>query len=157
MYPFETYKDRRIEFKKPIAVWDWKVKIYTITNKQIFEAQNTLEEVLLQLPNWLNEAAKSILPTYNQAFLIVHEAREGTWILLNWWTGGEMIETKVFFAEVETPKAIKPSPHKNSLLCVWELQVLSHEREAWIRHVLSNAEIPAYEHYLTDYLKSPSV
>lgn len=32
-------------------------------------------------------------------------------------------------------------------MCVWELQVIQHEREAWLRHVLTPSgrhDVPAY-------------
>ena len=132
---------------------EWSAKIYTITNKDKFTSFNILKNIKRHLPVWINQIVFSKLPTYNKAFLIIHEAREGVWILLNWWTGGEMIETKVFFTGYETPEIITDSPYKtNALLCVWELEVFAHERASWIKYILRNADKPDYSGYLKDTL-----
>ncbi|MEL7268195.1 MAG: hypothetical protein AAGL34_01325 [Bacteroidota bacterium] len=150
---FEQYKARTISFRSNMNVQDWTVKVYTISNRTQFESVTILNHCAKHLPVWLKRIEHSTLPTYKHAFLIVHEAREGVWILLNWWTGGEMIETKVFFANYDTPDIITDSPYNtNNLLCVWELEVFAHERASWIQHVLSKAEAPDYEAYKNDTL-----
>lgn len=149
----EQYKPRVIEFNKLIAVKGWHIKIYSITNRGQFESSKIAEQVFRELPKWINEAKNSKLITYKTAFLIMHEAREGVWILFNWWTGGEMIETKVYFSNYNEPTIIKESPYNtSSLLCVWELEVFAHERKAWIEHVLLKANSPKFKNYLKDTL-----
>lgn len=152
MADFEAYKQREISSLDTIQVSGWHVKIYTITNRDYFSAQKTLEEVFVLLPSWLSKAEFSCLPTYKTAFLVVHEAREGTWILLNWWTGGEMVETLTSFARLDSPSKIQESPYKNSMICVWELQIMLHERQAWIKHILSKPGSPDFENYNKDIL-----
>ncbi|WP_282040991.1 hypothetical protein [Winogradskyella flava] len=148
---FETYKSRTIAFDTCLDINEWGVKIYTITNKDKFGSKYILMNVKKHLPVWLKQIENSTLPIYKQAFLIVHEAREGVWILLNWWTGGEMIETKVFFSSFDSSEIITDSPYNtNSLLCVWELEVFAHERASWIKHVLLNANTPDYLGYIND-------
>ena len=150
---FETYRPRTILFDRCMGIQDWTVKVYTITNKGEFESLAILDNCKNHLPVWLSDIENSTLPIYKQAFLIVHEAREGVWILLNWWTGGEMIETKVFFSSFNTPTAITDSPYNtNALLCVWELEVFAHERASWITHVLSKADNPDFNAYIKDTL-----
>ena len=98
-------------------------------------------------------ANQSNLPTYKTAFLIVHEAREGVLILLNWWTGENMVETQIFFANYNTPNKIEASPFKEkALVCIWEIEIFSHERKAWISHVLSKPDAPDYGAYFEDVL-----
>lgn len=152
---FETYKPRKIEFLQLSEVDNWKVKIYSITNKEKFTSFDILQKVVAKLPIWLNKAEESHIPSHKIAFLIVHEAREGVWVLLNWWTGGEMIETKVYFVDYETPNIIRKSPYgTNSLLCVWELEVFLHERKTWIKEVLLNADNPMFNNYLEDVIRN---
>lgn len=148
---FETYKPRPIHFFELFQKHEWSVKVYTISNKSRFDSLGILEKARELLPEWLLAAAESKLAVYKKAFLIVHEGREGVWILFSWWTGGEMLRTKVFFAAYEHPIVIKSSPYAtNALLCVWELEVFAHERNAWIQHVL--VENPNYKAYLKDVL-----
>jgi len=151
---FETYKPRKIEFQQLVTTEDWNVKVYSITNKEEFNV-SIIENVLSELPNWIALAKKSDLPVYDIAFLIIHEAREGFLIVFNWWTAGEMVETKVYFANFNTPGVINVYPyHPKSLLCIWELEIFAHERKAWIHNVLSQANDPKFKAYLADTLNS---
>lgn len=150
---FEIYRPRRIEFKELAKVGDWHVKVYTITKEEKFTSYETLENVRLQLPKLLHSAQHSNLPTYKTAFIMVHQAREGVLILLTWWTGGEMVESKIFFSDYATPDKIEPSPFKDkALVCIWELEVFAHERKAWIDHVLSKPMDPDINGYLNSHL-----
>ncbi len=149
---FEHYKDREIAYYGLLDVAGWQVKTYTISNKPQFTAHTIRDLVLSALPNWLEKPGASQLPTYDHAFLIMHEAREGVWILLNWWTGGEMIARSTWFAGYEEPFQLVQQPENDGLVCVWELEVLWHERKAWIKHVLQHPQNPSYERYTQDVL-----
>ncbi len=152
---FEKYKSRKIKFSELLNINDWSVKLYSITNKDDFHSFEILENIKEALPVWLSDVEHSRLTIYRKSFLIVHEAREGVWVLLNWWTGGEMIQTEVFLIEYDKPDFIKKSPYtKGSLLCVWELEVFAHERKSWIKHVLKKSEAPKFDDYLKDVLKN---
>ncbi len=149
---FEQYKDRKIDFVNICSVDDFTVKVYTITNRDSFESQDTLAASIKALPSWMEKVKESSIPTYKHAFLIIHEAREGVLILLNWWTGENMIETKICFADFEHPTKIDSAIYdRKQLVCVWELEIFYHEREAWIKHVLSKSENPDFNTYKNDY------
>lgn len=149
---FTHYKDRSISYIDTLLIKDCSIKIYTISFRTEFKAISTLNEVLKEVEQWVDLLADSHLPTHKNAFLIVHEAREGTIILFNWWTGENMIETKLFYASFETPNRIEPSLfNSKQLVCIWELEVFFHERNAWIKHVLSNRVKADFEAYQKDY------
>jgi len=153
MNEFDTYKDRRIDFQGLHITDGWAVKIYTITMHDQFKSQETLQAILEQLDSlFLAIPRQSKLPIHNHAFLMIHEAREGVWVLFSWWTGGEMIETEVFLASYTAPRVISKSPHPGALVCVWELEIIIHERQAWIKHVLQQAAQPNFSDYQKDVL-----
>lgn len=150
---FEMYKPRKIEFREIVKVRDWQIKVYTITNRESFGSQQALSTVRNELPQLLAKAINSPLATYKVAFLIVHEGREGLWVLLNWWSDGEMVETQMNFIDKHQLQNITSSPYATrSLVCVWELEVFIHERQAWINHVLMQAKEPDFAGYLQDVL-----
>ncbi|MFT5917274.1 MAG: hypothetical protein ACI81T_003789 [Bacteroidia bacterium] len=148
----QQYKSRKIEFRQVEKVGDWQIKVYTITNRASFQSEQTLNSAIQQLKNWLEVAENTKLDAHGVGFLIVHEGREGVWVLLNWWTDGEILGTEVYFASFDKPTEIPKSPHKTALICTWELEVVIHERQAWILHVLENAEKPDFKSYLNDCL-----
>lgn len=150
---FETYSPRKIEFRETKQIEDWHVKLYTITKNEEYTSGTSQKALLEALPDLLQAAGQSSLPTYKTAFLIVHEAREGVLILLNWWTGENMVETQIFFSNYNTPNKIEASPFKGkALVCIWELEIFAHERKAWIEHVLSKPDAPDFQEYQKDVL-----
>lgn len=153
---FETYKPRRIDFVQNVETGNNRIKVYTISNKEKYDSPETLRSCIAKLPEWCTDIDHSTLPTHGHAFLIVHEAREGVLVLLNWWTGGEMLETKIYFANYDSPTKLVPSIYQDkALVCVWELEIFIHERSAWIEHVLSKAENPNFNGYMNDHLVQP--
>jgi len=152
---FEQFKQRAIKFDGLIKVRDWSVKLYTITNRKNFESVDILSNVKLNLPSILKYTEVLNLDLYNIGFLMLHEGREGVWIIFSWWVDGEIVQSKVLFSEFHKPNVITDSPYApSSLICVWELEVVAYERAAWIKHILLNADKPLFDDYLTDVLKN---
>ncbi len=155
MEAFETYRDRKIDFLGIDVLDEWQIKVYTITVNETFRSKEILKTVRGNLREvFLAETNLNELPVYRHAFIIIHEAREGVWILFSWWTGGEMLESIVRFAAYGNPGVIDSSPYSDSgfLICTWELEVYTHERKAWIAHVLKKVDNPDFEGYRQDGL-----
>ena len=151
---FERYLDRPKSFFGLVTAENFTVKVYTITNRREFESESTLEAAIKMLPDWVEKINQSQIVAHQNAFLIVHEAREGVFILLCWWTGGEMLETEIYFSAYDKPLLIIPSIYPNKhLLCVWELEIIQHERDAWIQHILSHPDHPNFDSYHKDFMK----
>ena len=151
MHTFEQYQPRKLAFQQLVTTNNWQTKIYSITNRPEFQGHKILESAIKALPQWTAAADSNGLPVYQVAWLIAHEGREGVWLPFSWWTGGEMVETIMYFAEHESPTELKSSPYsQNSMLCVWELEVFIHERQAWIKHILEQAAAPNFDAYLND-------
>ncbi len=152
-YQFNQYVERTVKFNEVISVNDCRVKIYTITNHSTFRSNELLNKAIAQLPEWLNDSTEFKLDTYNVAFLIVHEGRDGLWALINWWVGGEMLRTITYFAKFGDNSEFIPLPNKGAMACVWEMEVLRHERNSWVVHILKKPHQPNFESYLSDHLE----
>lgn len=151
---FELFQQRKIEFHELISINNWDVKVYSITKNKSFESEEILKTTLRELPKWIDRASNSNIETHHQAFLIVHEAREGVLILLNWWTGGEMLETIIHFVDYKQPTKMLESIYKDkSLVCIWELELFAHERKSWIKNILMHPESPKFDDYSRDIYK----
>ena len=152
MNTFEHYTARAIQFVDTIQAGDWYVKVYQQTMNEQFGALATFDRVLKHLEEWVTIPEKTSLPVYQHAFVIVHEAREGVWILLFWWTGGEMLNRSTWFASYDEPERLQHQPESDRLVCVWELEIVLHERKAWIDHILRNADNPDFEGYRQNHV-----
>ncbi len=102
--------------------------------------------------------AERILPTpavtatrYGVGFLGVHDGRGGNFVFVDWWEHENELHHHVFFSMSADPGALRPATAADPIACVWDLGVVAHEREAWIRHVLA-ADIPDLDAYIEDRL-----
>lgn len=144
----KTYQPRRVEFNRMVTIDGWNVKVYQITYRLQFESKGVLNKAILKLPEWLEKSKTLGLETYRTAFLIVHEGRDGVWTLLNWWIGGEMLQSITFYTDFNRPNEFQMLPKEGFMACVWEMAVTNFEREMWIEHILKKAEHPNFTAYL---------
>lgn len=146
---FRNYQERHITFHEQVAAGNWVVKIYTISPKASFESEEVLKSVKSKLPTLLEEASNH----HHSAFLIVHEGTDGVWSLVNWWTGREMLRTKTYFTSFQEKERLSLLPANGSLACVWELPLINHEKNAWVKHILKKPSQPAFEDYYQDFME----
>jgi hypothetical protein len=88
---------------------------------------------------------------FGVGFLIVHDARDSCYALVDWWVREEELHQRVFSAPPDQPGALAPL-RTPAIGSVWELAVTAHEQQAWLRHVLANPAGPNLEAYLADTL-----
>lgn len=146
---FKTYSPRSIAFKELVKVDNWKIKIYTISTKENFEADEVLEQIVQKLSDLLKPAQNH----HSIAFVIIHEANDGIWTLVNWWMGGNMLRTITYFTSFDKPNELELYLKSGSLSCVWEMLVIQYERDNWVKYILKKTENPDFNTYLSDNLK----
>lgn len=59
-----------------------------------------------------------------------------------------MLNTHIYLSEYATPTQFKLISGSGLFACVWELEVINHERLAWVQHVLHQYPTPDYATYL---------
>jgi len=146
----ESYKSRYINFRELLKLKDWRVKVYTISKTKEFDHPIFYGELLQQLPHWLLMENSFNASHDNCAFLIIHAGTEGIFSIINWWVGNNMLNTHVFISNHEQPHAFKKISGDGLAPCIWELEVINHERLSWLEHVLKQASSPDYETYIRD-------
>ena len=142
------YAAREIRFLEIWARPGWKIKCYAITHPErclpndiVFGAVKEL--LLSRLPDPDDKDHHGV------GFLIVHVAREAVFVLLDLWTGENMLRQHLFASELDAPTEFRDLNHSRLMACVWEMRVQSHERQAWIDTVLNNPAGPDLPAYLT--------
>jgi hypothetical protein len=146
------YKPRKVEFNRMVTTDGWSVKVYQLTCRLEFESKGVLDNAVLNLPKWLERSKTLGFETYRTAFLIVHEGHDGVWTLLNWWIGGEMLQSITFYTDFNKPDEFQMFPREGFMACVWEMAVIIFEREMWIEHILRQADNPDFTTYLEAHL-----
>ena len=131
-----TFKTRPICFVEVFNCNNWKIKCYTITYNAEVVSPKIIDTVKLNLGEWLLKSQDYNLPTYNIATLIIHKWRGGYFAIISWWTDENMLQLLVYLATNENPTHFKLYSDKGIVSCVWELEILWFERNAWVEEVL---------------------
>lgn len=91
---------------------------------------------------------------YGVGFLGIHDGRGENQVFLDLWINENELLHAYVVSPPEDPAALREAPEDHNSVCVWDLAVQCHERQAWIRHVLANPSGPDFEAYLADALSA---
>lgn len=147
----ERYEPRRITPLGIHGVDGWRLKLYGIAfgrdqpRPELVTA--ALEAAAAPLPQPLLSESR-----YGVGFLGVHDGRGGNFVFVDWWEQENELHHHVFFSSSEEPAQLRAAVDGDPIACAWDLGVIAHERDAWVRHVLGNPDGPDLEAYLTDQL-----
>jgi hypothetical protein len=154
-------RQRLVEVAEPYAarpvaalgMWrcgQWRIKKYTIAYARAAARPELVAAA--------EAAAVGVLPApavtpsrYGVGFLGVHDGRGGNLVFVDWWEQENELHHHVFFSTSDDPGSLRTATPSDPMACVWDLSVVAHEREAWIRHVLA-ADVPDLDAYLADQL-----
>lgn len=145
-----TYIPRPIRFVELYTIGDWKIKMYSISIHGEIVSPKNIQLAKYNLESWLDKSTIYELEKYNVATLILHEGKEGCFVIINWWIDENMLQHFVYLLDHNGDFRLF-SDH-GIITCVWELAVLWHERNSWVTHVLMKNEVPDLEAYLHDQL-----
>ena len=130
---------------------DWKLKLYGIAYGRDQPSPELVQAAL--------RAADSTLPVparrddrYGLGFLGIHHGRDSNFVFVSWWENENELQHRVFYSTPDRPDELRPATPQEPIACVWDLSVLAHEREAWVRHVLSRPTGADRDAYLADAL-----
>lgn len=86
---------------------------------------------------------------------IYHRGRDVHMLVLGWWARENELPLRVYVRGFGEGAAWRPAREDESI-CVWDLEVLWFEREAFVRHVLAPEQGPDIQAYLDDHLAAPA-
>ena len=137
----------------------WEIKAYAITASGADLSDGVLEAALGFVTSELQEKrleeqqlANDLAPEEKLGFLILHEGAEAVWLLVDLWIG-DILHHHLYRAPLDQPREFEKAWQDHSAACVWELEVIHHERNAWVEHVLRHPETPRYDQYLAASLQ----
>lgn len=145
-----AYKARSIRFLEIISHKAWKIKLYCIAVDKEFVLQEHIQNAKQNLDQWLSKSELYNLETYQTATLILHKGKEGCFAIINWWIDENMLQNFVYL--LNNNNEFKLFSDKGIITCVWELAIIWHERNAWVKHVLMKNEQPDFNAYLNEQL-----
>jgi hypothetical protein len=140
-HPFKT---RRIVSRGLVECGDWRLKRYDV----LFDADRIDDRtyaggLALAIEALPCPAATSARP--GVGFVICHHGRGVHYIVLSWWDNENELFQRVLTRGFNADAIWQDGAGKGSF-CVWDAEIIWAEREAYVRHVLT--ESPDLDAYL---------
>jgi hypothetical protein len=135
-----TYSPRLVTALPPLDVRDRTLKVYGMFAEP--ERRSTLPA-----PEWLAQQAAAVLSPglddgdHPLGFLILHYGRDGAYLLVSQWYDANMLKHWVLGAAGDGSTPFAPLAQRDLVACVWELEVIGFERDAWVNTVLAHGEL----------------
>lgn len=130
------YNTREVKFMEQLTCLQWQVKWYSLTLK----GETNLDwhtQATEQLPKWISLLEGKGKLTCKIATLILHTAYDYNYSILFTWVDENVLALSVYRSQKEKPDFFELISANGIVSCVWELGIIWHERNAWIKHVLN--------------------
>ncbi len=148
----EAYKPRSIRFLELWETSGWRLKIYGIGYQCPLPRPELVAAAKEVAHQRLLESASN-QKTYGVGFLGVHDGRTANFVFVDWWAEENELHHHVYISPTDRPDMLEYVTPTGLTACVWDLQVLSFERQAWVDAVLKNPS-PDLEAYLQSRLEA---
>ncbi|MGH0029308.1 MAG: isochorismatase [Myxococcota bacterium] len=149
----ESYRARPIRF---LGLWEidgWRLKAYGITY-----AGERPDRVLVEAARRV--AAERLAESggktrhYGVGFAGIHQGKTGNFVFVDWWADENELHHHVYVSASETPEELRYMTPSGLAACTWDLHLIGHERDAWVRHVLRKSDAPDLDAYLEERLNA---
>lgn len=146
MQPFAT---RPIRFLRVHDSAGWKIKLYSIVYGDAWFSEGEFEPglklALASLPD------PAVTPSRaGVGFCVLHRGNGADYVVLGWWDRENELPTRIF-VRPHNEQAFRPAKGSESF-CVWDLQVMGFERDAYVSTLLARPALgaEAYLHRVAD-------
>lgn len=144
------FRPRPVRFLELFECGPWRIKLYGLTA----EHTRLLPEVVAAA----KKLFRSTLPkdpvaakSYGVGFAGVHCGSDSNFVFVDWWANENELHHCVFTSTLKRPVDFTPGEDGLSA-CVFDLQLIWFERNAWVEKVLANPTGPDLEAYLQKQL-----
>lgn len=136
---FTCYEPRQCAFLGMRKARGFRLKTYSIVQRNFpFERdrfESGMNLVSAKLPQPPVTASR---PGFG--FVIFHQGAMGDYIVLSWWDNENELPTRVFVRDQNNWRPARA----NESFCVWDLRIIWHEREAYVKTILAGAGVDQY-------------
>jgi hypothetical protein len=146
--PYATRPDRCMDILSCDA---WRVKLYGIAYQGERPVQALVDAAVAVARQRLPRPAV-VGDRYGVGFVCVHDGRGGNFVFVDWWEAENELHHHTWYSTKDAPQELRPTGPEHFTGCAWDLAVIGHERNAWVRHVLARPDGPDLEAYLDDRL-----
>jgi len=143
----EPYEPRRTKMLDVHQVNGWWLKLYTISLSNHSADPDVVESAI----DHIQKNVKWPDRTEGYGFVTLHFGQY-IWLLVDLWVD-DILRHFIFRSTYENPNDFSDGPDDGTTVCVWELEITKHERDAWVKNVLSTPAQPNFKNYLNESLE----
>jgi hypothetical protein len=147
----EPYKTRPIRFTELWRHDGWRIKVYSAAYHRPSARPELIEAIKTSATRTLPKLEGDDAG-YGVGFLCAHDGRGGCFAFVDWWAGENELHHHIFKSPEECPGDLRPVGADGLTACVWDLALMSFERDAWVETVLANPRGPDLDAYLERHL-----
>jgi hypothetical protein len=142
----EPYKPRPIRFLELWEVSGWRLKVYGIA----YQGQRPRPELVAAAKRIAQRRLSQVAADnhYGVGFLGIHDGETANFVFVDWWADENELHHHVYVSPVDHPDKLEYMTPTGLVACVWDLRVMSFERQAWLDTVLKNPRGPDLDAYL---------
>lgn len=151
-HPPEPYLPRRIAYLDTWQAAGHAIKVYGMHRDADGVGPMLSESIIASTQAAVSDVVREHASgerSHGLGFCIAHVGDEAVWLLVDWWITGGILCQRMLSAPLSQPDIFTPVTAP-ALACVWEMVVTAHERNAWVRHMLTAH--PDARAYLEDVL-----
>ena len=146
----ELYKPRPIRSLDLLQRDGWQLKAYAVTYGPDGLQRGLYDEgMALAWDDLPRPAVSARRPGIG--FVIFHQGRRWHYLVLNWWDNENEYFNRVYVRRRDAAEVWRRAG-AGEAACVWDLQIVWFEREAYVRHVLAPHDGPHLDRYLRERL-----
>lgn len=145
----EVYRTREIRFLDFWSIDELTLKAYCI----IYDGRPLNDQLVeTAFRTAKQRVSESALAThhYGAGFVGIHQGKTGNFVFVDWWADENELHHHVYVSPSDSPEKLAYKTPTGLAACAWDLYLISHERDAWVRHVLANETKPDIDSYLSD-------
>jgi len=144
MNPY-SYFPRPTRFLGVIDYAGYRLKCHAITVDGQWPDQVDWQPAITTLCTELPQPARSDVRP-GVGFLILHHGRGADYLVLGWWDNGNELPLRLRIREHGRADWRAAQAHES--ICVWDIELIAAERDAYVATVLGGRGIAAVEDYL---------
>ncbi len=147
------YAPRNCRFLDIWQFGDWRLKAYGISCGDV----PLMPELLAAARQLAAEKLAEITAAgdhYHVGFVGVHQGKTAHFIFVDWWAQENELHHHVYVAPLDQPTAFRYTTPSGLIACVWDMQLMAFERDAWVGTVLRGG-LPCIEDYLQRRCSGP--
>ena len=151
---FDPNAKRPVRFLRLWTLDSWQIKVYGITfggeipDEALVSAAKRASALIFE--EWQDEI-DGFSPTH-LGFLGIHQGNGFSVVFPCCWANENEFFNQVLTAPLDQPEALAPDPKRTA--CIYDIALISFERDAFVKTMLRNADGPDREAYLDIVMNS---